>query len=275
MRWYLAFPISYRDLASMLSDRGVEVDHTTLFCWVQVYAPTLERRIRRHLHSCNGSWRVDETYIKVRGVWTYLYRAVDSLGQTTDFLLSARRDASAARCFFRKALRQPHVVNLRTLTVDKNAAYLSAVKRLKRAGQLWRFSRLRQCKYRNNIVEQDRQAHASTDPHAGPIRQRDLHPGVLGQGRRILGPARRWQRQGQIGRDLNRHEHRHRVQRQFTAPNLLAPVPQQSAADLVSPSNGRQRGARLLGLCHDPEFLLQPPAASAFNPGDDLHPARP
>ena len=66
LRWYLAFPISYRDLASMLCDRGVEVDHTTLFRWVQAYAPTLGRRIRRHLRSCNGSWRVDETYIKAK-----------------------------------------------------------------------------------------------------------------------------------------------------------------------------------------------------------------
>jgi IS6 family transposase len=152
---YLAFPISYRDLAAMLSDRGIEVDHTTLFRWVQAYAPTLEWRIRRHLRPCNGSWRVDETYIKVKGVWTYLYRAVDSLGQTIDFLLSAKRDAAAAQCFFRKALRQPHTVNPRTITVDKNPAYPRAVRDLKQAEQLWRFSRLRQRKYLNNIVEQD------------------------------------------------------------------------------------------------------------------------
>ena len=155
LRWYLAFPISYRDLASMLSDRGVVVDHTTLFRWVQSYAPTLERRTRRHLRPCYGSWRVDETYIRVRGVWTYLYRAVDSLGQTIDFMLSVQRNASAASRFFRKALRQPHTVNPRTITVDKNLFYPRAVRDLKRAGQLWRFSRLRQCKYLNNIVEQD------------------------------------------------------------------------------------------------------------------------
>ena len=96
----------------MLADRGVEVDHTTLFRWVQAYASTLERRIRRQLRPRNGSWRVDETYIKVNGVWSCLYRAVDSLGQTIDFLLSAKRDAAAAQCFFRKALRQPHTVIL-------------------------------------------------------------------------------------------------------------------------------------------------------------------
>jgi transposase-like protein len=139
----------------MLADRGVVVDHTTLFRWVQAYAAKLEQRIRRHLRPSHGSWRVDETYIKVKGAWTYLYRPVDSLGQTFDFFLSARRDAAAAKRFFRKALAQPHTVNPRTITVDKNPAHPRAVKELKRDGQLWRFSRLRQRKYLNNIVEQD------------------------------------------------------------------------------------------------------------------------
>jgi IS6 family transposase len=79
VRWYLMFPISYRDLELMLADRGVEVDHTTIFRWIQAYAPELEKRIRPHLRPSNGSWRVDETYVKVKGRWTYLYRAVDSL----------------------------------------------------------------------------------------------------------------------------------------------------------------------------------------------------
>ncbi len=87
-----------------------------------------------------GSWRVDETYIKVEGVWTYLHRAVDSLGQTIDFLLSARRDTAAAKRFFRKALAQPHTVNPRTITVDKNPAYPRAAGEMKRGGELWRFS---------------------------------------------------------------------------------------------------------------------------------------
>ena len=118
----------------MLADRGVVVDHTTLFRWVQAYAATLERRIRKHLRPCTGSWRVDETYIKVMGVWTYLYRAVDSLGQTIDFHLSPRRDAAAAKLFLRTILRQPHTVNPRTITVDKNPAYPRAVRNLKRSG---------------------------------------------------------------------------------------------------------------------------------------------
>jgi DDE domain len=80
VRWYLMFPISYRDLALMLLDRGVSVDHTTIFRWIQAYAPELEKRVRPHLRTSNGSWRVDETYVKVKGRWTYLYRAVDSRG---------------------------------------------------------------------------------------------------------------------------------------------------------------------------------------------------
>src|SRR5918912_679340 len=155
LRWYLMFPISYRDLELMLQDRGVEVDHTTLFRWIQAYAPELEKQIRPHLRACNGSWRVDETYVKVKGRWTYLYRAVDSRGQTIDFLLSAKRDAAAAKRFFRKALGQPHTGNPRTVTVDKNAAYPAATAAMKQDRELWRFSRLRQVKYLNNIVEQD------------------------------------------------------------------------------------------------------------------------
>ncbi len=155
VRWYLMFPISYRDLELMLQDRGVTVDHTTIFRWIQAYAAELEKRIRPQLRLSNGSWRVDETYVKVKGRWTYLYRAVDSRGQTIDFLLSAKRDAEAAKRFFRKALGQPHTVNPRTITVDKNPAYPKAVTEMKADGELWRFSRLRQCKFLNNIVEQD------------------------------------------------------------------------------------------------------------------------
>ncbi len=155
VRWYLQFPISYRDLERMLADRGVQVDHTTLFRWIQAYAPEFDKRIRPHLRMTNGSWRVDETYIRVKGKWMYLYRAVDAAGQTIDFLLSPRRDAAAAQRFFRKALKQPHTVNPRTITVDKNAAYPIAAKAVKREGVLWRFAKLRQVKFLNNIVEQD------------------------------------------------------------------------------------------------------------------------
>ena len=125
-------------------------------------------RIPNHARSSNGSWRVDETYVKVKGRWTYLYRAVDSRGQTIDFLLSAKRDAEAAKRFFRKALAQPHTVNPRTIMVDKNAAYPKAASEMKRDGELWRRSRLRQVKYLNNIVEQDhRRIKRLIDPGLG------------------------------------------------------------------------------------------------------------
>ena len=137
VRWLSAiFLISYRDLELMLLDRGVEVDHTTIFRWIQAYAVELEKRIRPRLRMSNGSWRVDETYVKVKGRWMYLYRAVDSRGQTIDFLLSAKRDAEAAKRFFRKALAQPHTVNPRTITVDKNAAYPKATMEMKKDGEL-------------------------------------------------------------------------------------------------------------------------------------------
>jgi len=155
VRWYLMFPVSYRDLELMLADRSVNVDHTTIYRWIQAYAPEIDKRIRPYLRLSNGSWRVDETYVKVKGRWMYLYRAVDSRGQTIDFLLSAKRDAEAAKRFFRKALGQPHTVNPRTITVDKNPAYPCALAEMKEDGELWRFARLRQCKFLNNMVEQD------------------------------------------------------------------------------------------------------------------------
>ena len=162
------FPISYRDLERMLQDRGVAVDHTTIFRWIQAYSAELEKRIRPHLRISNGSWRVDETYIKVKGRWTYLYRAVDKCGETIDFLLSAKRDAASAKRFFRKALAQPHTVNPRTITVDKNPSYPKAVTDMKKDAQLWRRSKLRQVKYLNNIVEQDhRRIKRMTGPGLG------------------------------------------------------------------------------------------------------------
>jgi transposase, IS6 family len=167
VRWYLQFPISYRDLERMFSDRGVQVDHTTLFRWIQAYAPEFDKRLRPHLRMTNGSWRVDETYIQVKGEWVYLYRAVDATGRTIDFLLSAKRDAAAARRFFRMVLKQAHTVNPRTITVDKNAAYPVAVKAMKRGGELWRFAKLRQVKYLNNVEQDHRRIKRLVRPRLG------------------------------------------------------------------------------------------------------------
>ena len=96
VRWYCRYSLSYRDLEEMMAGRGIEVDHSTLKRWVLKYAPELDKRIRPHFGSTNDSWRVDETYIKVKGELKYLYRAVDSEGNTLDFLLSARGERKAA-----------------------------------------------------------------------------------------------------------------------------------------------------------------------------------
>jgi transposase, IS6 family len=106
VRWYLRFSLSYRDLEELMTERGLSVDHTTVWRWVQRYAPELSRRVRRELKRTGTSWRVDETYVRVAGRWVYLYRAVDSSGATLDFYLSEKRDAEAAKQFLAKAWRR-------------------------------------------------------------------------------------------------------------------------------------------------------------------------
>jgi len=134
--WYLRYALSYRDLEEMIQERGLSLDHTTIYRWVQAYAPELEKRIRPHLRPTNDSYRVDETYVKIRGKWYYLYRAVDSTGQTIDFMLSAKRDARAAKRFFRKMLKLPQHSSPRVINVDQNRAYPPAVEELKGEGVL-------------------------------------------------------------------------------------------------------------------------------------------
>ena len=155
VRWYLRYALSYRDLEELLLERGISVDHTTIYRWVQRYAPELERRCRPHLKTTTDSWRVDETYVKVKGVWMYLYRAVDSAGNTLEFRLSPTRDAEAAKRFFYKTLEAVHTVAPRVITVDKNAAYPKALNELQAEGSFPEPCELRQVKYLNNIVEQD------------------------------------------------------------------------------------------------------------------------
>src|ERR1700694_4662686 len=155
VRWYLRYGLSYRDLEEMMVERGLKVDHTTIYRWVQEYAPELEKRTKAQLKPTNDSWRVDETYIKVKGDWVYLYRAVDSAGDSLEFRLSAKRDAEAAQAFFEKALGAPHTVTPRVLNVDKNAAYPKAIETLKAQEQLPPECELRQVKYLNNLIEQD------------------------------------------------------------------------------------------------------------------------
>jgi len=155
VRWYCRYPLSYRNLEEMMAERGVEVDHSTINRWVLKFAPELDKRLRPHLSETNDSWRVDETYIEIKGEWKYLYRAVDSAGNTLDFMLSAKRDGKAAARFFRKVLKATHTQTPRVITVDKNAAYPVAVEALKADETLAAETEYRQSKYLNNIIEQD------------------------------------------------------------------------------------------------------------------------
>ena len=154
VRWYLRYSLTYRDLEEMMAERGLSVDHVTIWRWVQRYAPVLNQRIRRELRRPNRSWRVDETYVKVAGNWAYLYRAVDSTGETIEFMLSPKRDLIAAKLFLRLALSgggaSPRVIN-----VDGHPAYASAIAELKQSGELSRRCHCRTSPYLNNIIEQD------------------------------------------------------------------------------------------------------------------------
>ncbi len=152
VRWYCSYPLSYRQLAEMVNERGMDVHHTTVFRWVQEYEPEIDKRCRPHLLPTNDSWRVDETYIEVKGQPKYLYRAVDSDGNTLDFLLTAKRDAQAAKRFFRKALNAVHTQEPRVINVDKNAAYPKAIDELKEKEELSLQVELRQNKYLNNLA---------------------------------------------------------------------------------------------------------------------------
>src|SRR5713101_573576 len=129
--WYLHFSLSYRDAEELLVERGLSVDHVTVWRWGQRYAPEIQRRLRPRLRPINDSWRVDETYIRVKGKWVYLYRAVDSTGATIDFLLSAKRDAAAAECFLAKALGGENHPPPRVINTDRYAAYPAAIEQLK------------------------------------------------------------------------------------------------------------------------------------------------
>ena len=156
--WYLRFSLSYREVEELLAERGLLVDHVTVWRWVQRYAPELERRLRSRLKPTNESWCVDETYVRVKGKWVYLYRAVDSTGATIDFLLSAKRDAVAAERFLGKALGGENHPAPRVINTDKHAAYPPAIVELKADGALEENCTHRTVQYLNNVLEQDHRA---------------------------------------------------------------------------------------------------------------------
>src|SRR5215467_8649666 len=155
VRWYLRYPLAYEHVAEMLAERGLAVDASCIWRWIQAYAPELNKRYRPHLRPTNKSYRIDKTYIRIKSQDRYLYRAVDSTGQTIEFLLTAKRDAAAAKRFLVKAMEASGNPVPRVMNDDKNPAYPAAVDALKAAGALPHRVRLRQCKYLNNVIEQD------------------------------------------------------------------------------------------------------------------------
>src|ERR1700709_601765 len=125
IRWYVAYPISYRQLEEMMDERGVEIDHSTLNRWVVKYVPLLEKQVRAGKRPVGSGWRFDETYVKVKGAWKYLYRAVDKAGATVDFLMTAKRDRTAALRFLRKAIKRSGTPE--KITIDKSGANTAAI----------------------------------------------------------------------------------------------------------------------------------------------------
>lgn len=154
VRWYVAYPISYRQVEEMMGERGVAVDHSTLNRWVIKYAPEVEKQFHRQQRPVGKSWRMDETYVRVKGEWKYLYRAVDHEGQTIDFLLTPHRDRAAAKAFLYKAIRAHGLPE--KITIDQSGSNTAAIHHYNRVHQTAIV--IRQSKYLNNLVEQDHRA---------------------------------------------------------------------------------------------------------------------
>ena len=154
VRWYAAYPLSFRHLEEMMTERGVFVDHSTVHRWAIKMLPVLALVFRRRKRPVGTSWRMDETYIKISGEWKYLYRAVDRNGDTVDFLLRARRDQAAARAFLERAIDLHGVPQ--KITIDKSGANTAAILSIQADSGV--DIEMRQSKYLNNLVEQDHRA---------------------------------------------------------------------------------------------------------------------
>jgi putative transposase len=153
VRWYVTYKLSYRDLVEMMAERNVDVAHTTILRWVQRYVPEFEKQWQRFARSVGTSWRIDETYIKLKGKGVYLYRGVDTEGQTIDFFLSEQRDIAAAQRFLQQAIKKRGVPE--KVTPDGYAASHVAVAELQEEDVLPAGLTVRMSKYLNNVIEQD------------------------------------------------------------------------------------------------------------------------
>lgn len=154
--FYVRYAVSYRDLEEIMAERGAQVDHATLNRWVVKFSPLIASRAQRRKRPTANSWRVDETYLKIKGRWTYLYRAVDRDGQTPDFMRSERRDLAATRRFFKRAIAANGVPD--RVVIDKSGANFAGLRAM---NVILKFTgsgqtiEIRQVKYLNNILEQD------------------------------------------------------------------------------------------------------------------------
>ena len=155
VRWYCRFSLSLRDLKELMAERGLTVDHTTIWRWVQRYGPEVHRRLRGQVKLKSSTWHVDETYVRIAGRWRYLFRAVDGQGQTVDFYLSATRDREAAKCFLKKALANTDNRPPQVFARDGLRSYPAAIRDLQREGRLRRRCRHRTRCYANNRIESD------------------------------------------------------------------------------------------------------------------------
>ncbi|WP_115332828.1 IS6 family transposase [Legionella busanensis] len=155
VRWYFKYGISYRDLEEIMSERGLSIDHTTVYRWVQHYVPELKKRLEWYKRRYSRRWHLDETYVKVKGEWKYLYRAINESGQTIDFYLSHQCNAKSTTRFLKKLIKNNPTCDINIINTDKNPAYNQAIQELKQEGSLSKDVHHQQIKYRNNRLEAD------------------------------------------------------------------------------------------------------------------------
>ena len=155
VRWYFRFSLSLRDLEELMAERGLSVDHTTIWRWTQAYGPEVHRRLRGQVKPKSSTWHVDETFVRIAGRWMYLFRPVDGSGQTVEFYLSETRDREAAKIFLKRAMANPDNRPLHVLSRDGLRSYPAAVRELQKEGHVNGRCRQHTRRYSNNRIESD------------------------------------------------------------------------------------------------------------------------